>query len=98
MVLERCRVLVPEELIKQAQDGDRQAFNEIALAYSKRVRSTIDRITAGSERSGDISETVFLRLSSSLHQLNSAQSFEPWLYRLTVNAAYDFLRNQRRKR
>jgi RNA polymerase sigma-70 factor (ECF subfamily) len=91
-------MLVPEELIKRASDGDQQAFNEVALAYSKRVRATIDRIAAGSEQTANISETVFLRLYSSLHELNSVQSFEPWLYRLTVNAAYDFLRNERRNR
>jgi RNA polymerase sigma-70 factor (ECF subfamily) len=98
MVLERYCVLVPEELIRRALNGDQQAFNDLALAYSKRVRGTIDRITAGSGQTVDISETVFLRLYSSLHQLSSTQSFEPWLYRLTVNAAYDFLRNQRRNR
>jgi hypothetical protein len=90
-VLEWYCVLVPEELIRRALDGDQQAFNETALAYSKRVRGTIDRITAGSGQTLDISETAFLRLYSSLHQLSSTQSFGPWLYRLTVNAAYDFL-------
>jgi RNA polymerase sigma-70 factor (ECF subfamily) len=91
-------VLVPEELIQRAQDGDQQAFQEIALAYRQRVRGTIGRITGRSEQTADISETVFLRLYSSLHQLSAAQPFEPWLHRLTVNAAYDFLRSERRKR
>ena len=91
-------MLVPEQLIKRASDGDQQAFDEVALAYSKRVRATIDRITVGSEQTTNISETVFLRLYSSLHELNSVQSFEPWLYRLTVKASYDFLRNKKSNR
>jgi RNA polymerase sigma-70 factor (ECF subfamily) len=33
----------------------------------------------------------------SLDQLRTAEVFEPWLYRLTVNAAYDYLRKQRRR-
>jgi RNA polymerase sigma-70 factor, ECF subfamily len=40
---------------------------------------------------------VFLRLYYSLDQLRAAEVFEPWLYRLTVNAAYDYLRKQRRR-
>ena len=73
---------MPEGLIQRAKDGDHQAFNQIVLAYRKRVRGTVDRITASPEHTADISETVFLRLHFSLHQLNPAQSFEPWLYRL----------------
>jgi len=40
---------------------------------------------------------VFLRLYFSLDQLRTPEVFEPWLYRLTVNAAYDYLRRQRRR-
>jgi RNA polymerase sigma-70 factor (ECF subfamily) len=38
-----------------------------------------------------------LRLYFSLDQLRAPEVFEPWLYRLTVNAAYDYLRKQRRR-
>jgi len=40
---------------------------------------------------------VFVRLYLSLDQLRTPDVFEPWLYRLTVNAAYDYLRRQRRR-
>jgi RNA polymerase sigma-70 factor (ECF subfamily) len=33
-----------------------------------------------------------------LDQLRTPEVFEPWLYRLTVNAAYDYLRRHRRRR
>ena len=42
-------------------------------------------------------QEVFLRLYFSLDQLRTPEVFEPWLYRLTVNAAYDYLRKQRRR-
>ena len=45
----------------------------------------------------DVGQEVFLRLYYSLDQLRTAEVFEPWLYRLTVNAAYDYLRRQRRR-
>jgi len=32
-----------------------------------------------------------------LEQLRTPEVFEPWLYRLTVNAAYDYLRRKRRR-
>ncbi|MCX6621777.1 MAG: sigma-70 family RNA polymerase sigma factor [Acidobacteria bacterium] len=45
----------------------------------------------------DVGQEVFVRLFFSLDQLRTPEVFEPWLYRLTVNAAYDYLRRQRRR-
>ena len=44
-----------------------------------------------------MAQEVFLRLYYSLDQLRTPEVFEPWLYRLTVNASYDYLRKQRRR-
>jgi len=85
------------DLIRRAQAGDSAAFNEIVLAYRKRILGTITRLIARSEDVEDVAQEVFLRLYFSLDQLRTAEVFEPWLYRLTVNAAYDYLRKQRRR-
>jgi RNA polymerase sigma-70 factor, ECF subfamily len=90
-------MLVDFELIKRAQAGESAAFNEIVLAYRKRILGTITRLIARSEDVEDVAQEVFLRLYFSLDQLRTAEVFEPWLYRLTVNAAYDYLRKQRRR-
>jgi RNA polymerase sigma-70 factor (ECF subfamily) len=90
-------MLVDFELIKRAQQGDSAAFNEIVLAYRKRILGTITRLIARTEDVEDVAQEVFLRLYFSLDQLQKAEVFEPWLYRLTVNAAYDYLRKQRRR-
>lgn len=90
-------MLVDFELIKRAQSGDGAAFNEIVLAYRKRILGTIARLIARPEDVEDVAQEVFLRLYFSLDQLRTAEVFEPWLYRLTVNAAYDYLRKQRRR-
>jgi len=90
-------MLVDFELIKRAQSGDSAAFNGIVLAYRKRILGTITRLIARPEDVEDVAQEVFLRLYFSLDQLRTAEVFEPWLYRLTVNAAYDYLRKQRRR-
>src|SRR5882672_6870342 len=74
-------MLVDFELIKRAQQGDSAAFNEVVLAYRKRILGTIARLIARPDDVEDVGPEVF----------------EPWLYRLTVNAAYDYLRKQRRR-
>jgi RNA polymerase sigma-70 factor (ECF subfamily) len=90
-------MLVDFELIKRAQSGDSAAFNEVVVAYRKRILGTITRLIARPEDVEDVAQEVFLRLYFSLDQLRTAEVFEPWLYRLTVNAAYDYLRKQRRR-
>jgi len=90
-------MLVEFDLIKRAQAGDSAAFNEVVLAYRKRILGTISRLIARPEDVEDVAQEVFLRLYFSLDQLRTAEVFEPWLYRLTVNAAYDYLRKQRRR-
>jgi RNA polymerase sigma-70 factor, ECF subfamily len=90
-------MLVDFELIKRAQNKDSVAFNEVVLAYRKRILGTITRLIARSEDVEDVAQEVFLRLYFSLDQLRTPEVFEPWLYRLTVNAAFDYLRKQRRR-
>jgi RNA polymerase sigma-70 factor, ECF subfamily len=93
----RYGMLVDFELVKRAQGGDAVAFKELVLAYRKRILGTIARLIGHPDDVEDVGQEVFLRLYFSLDQLRSPEVFEPWLYRLTVNAAYDYLRRQRRR-
>ncbi len=90
-------MLVDFELIESARGGNDAAFNQIVLAYRKRILGTISRLIGRPEDVEDVGQEVFLRLYFSLDQLRTAEVFEPWLYRLTVNAAYDYLRRQKRR-
>lgn len=90
-------MLVEFELIQNAQKGDDAAFNQVVVAYRKRILGTIARLIGRPEDVEDVAQEVFLRLYYSLDQLRTPEVFEPWLYRLTVNAAYDYLRKQRRR-
>jgi RNA polymerase sigma-70 factor, ECF subfamily len=89
-------MLVDPETIRRAQAGDAAAFTEIVNAYKKRILGTIYRLIGYGDDIEDVGQDVFVRLYFSLDQLRTAEVFEPWLYRLTVNAAYDYLRKKRR--
>ena len=90
-------MLVEQELIEKARGGDGAAFNDIVLAYRKRIIGTISRLIGRPEDVEDVAQEVFVRLYYSLDQLRTPEVFEPWLYRLTVNASYDYLRRARRR-
>ena len=90
-------MLVDRDLIESARKGDDSAFNQVVLAYRKRILGTIARLINRPEDVEDVAQEVFVRLFYSLDQLRTAEVFEPWLYRLTVNASYDYLRRARRR-
>src|SRR6267378_6105060 len=90
-------MLVEFEQIQKARSGDDSAFNQVVQAYRKRILGTIARLIGRPEDVEDVGQEVFLRLYFSLDQLRAPEVFEPWLYRLTVNASYDYLRKQRRR-
>jgi RNA polymerase sigma-70 factor (ECF subfamily) len=91
-------MLIEFEFIEKAKNGDAGAFNLVVQAYRKRILGTIARLIGRPEDVEDVGQEVFLRLYDSLGQLRAPEVFEPWLYRLTVNAAYDYLRRQKRRR
>ncbi len=90
-------MLVEPELIERARTGDGSAFNQLVVAYRKRILGTISRLIGRPEDVEDVAQEVFVRLYYSLDQLRSPEVFEPWLYRLTVNASYDYLRRAKRR-
>src|ERR1700743_3913702 len=90
-------MLVEFELLQKAQQGDASAFNQVVTAYRRRILGTISRLIGRPEDVEDVAQEVFLRLYFSLDQLRTPEVFEPWLYRLTVNASYDYLRKSKRR-
>lgn len=90
-------MLVEPDLIERVRSGDASAFNQMVTAYRKRIFGTIGRLIGRPEDVEDVAQEVFVRLYNSLDQLRTPEMFEPWLYRLTVNAAYDYLRRAKRR-
>jgi RNA polymerase sigma-70 factor, ECF subfamily len=91
-------MLVDFEVVERARAGDPVAFNEVVTAYRRRIFGTISRLIGRPEDVEDVAQEAFLRLYFSLDQLRSPDVFEPWLYRLTVNAALDYLRKRKKRR
>lgn len=90
-------MLLEPEIIVRAQSGDDEAFTLIIRTYRKRILGTVYRMISRGDDVEDVGQEVFVRLYDSLKQLRKPQVFEPWLYRLTINACYDYLRRKRRE-
>jgi len=82
------------DLIRAAAGGDRRAFEDLVLRKRERVVRTAYQITGDLEDARDVAQSVFLRLWRVLQRFDLQRKFDTWLYRITVNAAIDFIRQR----
>jgi RNA polymerase sigma-70 factor (ECF subfamily) len=82
------------DLIRAAAKGDRPAFDELVRLKRERVIRTAYQITGDLEDARDVAQWVFLRLWKVLRRVDPERRFDTWLYRITVNAAIDLLREK----
>ncbi len=83
-------------LIKDAQQGDLDAFNRLVLAYQDALFNTALRVLGDHEQAADATQEAFI---SAFRHINSFRggSFKAWLLRTVTNACYDELRRQKRR-
>ena len=91
------RTLQDELLIRRAQHGDADAFEQLLLEHQKNVYNLCYRMAGDPDDAMDLSQETFLRAWRCLDQYQFASAFSTWLYRLCSNICIDFLRKRRRQ-
>jgi len=84
------------EIIEACRLGDRDAFRALYDSYKDRVYSIALYFFHGDPAvASDVTQQVFLKLMTSIHQFRGDAEFSTWLYRLVVNACMDAARSRR---
>ena len=91
------KILQDELLIRRAQRGDADAFEQLLLEHQKNVYNLCYRMAGNPDDAMDLSQETFLRAWRCLDQYQFASAFSTWLYRLCSNICIDFLRRRRRQ-
>lgn len=86
-----------ELLIRRAQRGDADAFEQLLLEHQKNVYNLCYRMAGNPDDAMDLSQETFLRAWRCLDQYQFVSAFSTWLYRLCSNICIDFLRRRRRQ-
>lgn len=84
-------------LVEQARLGDRSAFGALVQRYERRLLSVLLRFVRNVELARDLSQEAFLRAYERFEQFDPSRRFGPWLIRIGVNLALDYLRKNRRR-
>lgn len=87
-----------QELIAAILDGSEPAFGTLIDRYKDRVFRLLGRYCRDAVECEDLAQEVFLKVFRKLDTFQHESAFFTWLYRITVNAATDYLSRASRRR
>lgn len=84
------------ETILALKMGSLQALGVLYDRYNQLVFRTALAITGDSDAANDLLQDVFLRLFRFADHIDTERPIEPWLYRMTTNLAYTWVKRRQR--
>ncbi len=96
----RGRMAVPERriddtvLIREAQRGNRGAFEELVRHYDQAVLRLALHLTGTEQDAQDVYQDAFLKAYKNIGSFRFECSFYTWIYRIVTNLCLDHLRKK----
>ncbi len=82
-------------LVRRVQAHDEMAFREVVERYQSKVFSITFGILRNRNDAEDIAQQVFSKVYFSIKNFDFRSSLLTWIYKITVNECYDYLRKKR---
>lgn len=83
------------QLVRRAQAGDVEAFEELVRRHQRRVLAIVSGILRRREDVEDVAQQVLIKVFLALKRFDLRSAFPTWLYKVTVNECWDYLRKKR---
>jgi RNA polymerase sigma-70 factor, ECF subfamily len=87
---------VERSLVVRAQQGDREAFSELAFLMGDRLLTIAQRILRDVDLAEDAAQQAIVSIWRELPKLREPERFEGWSYRILQNACRTEIRRERR--
>ena len=84
-----------QALVIRCQGGDNQAFDELVTHYRGKVYAMIVNMIRNDADAWDLAQDVFVKAWKALPKFEARSSFYTWLYRITHNVTYDWMRKKK---
>jgi RNA polymerase sigma-70 factor (ECF subfamily) len=82
-------------LVEHARHGDHEAFAVLVRRYERKLIRVLTRLVHEPEQARDLAQETFWRVYNRLDRFDTSRRFGPWLFRVGVNLALDWLRSTR---
>ncbi|NPV14844.1 sigma-70 family RNA polymerase sigma factor [candidate division WOR-3 bacterium] len=84
-----------DELVRRAQRGKTEAFEELVRRYEHKVYNITYRLLGNEEDATEALQDTFLRAYRSISRFKFKSSFYTWLYRIATNVSLTKLRRRK---
>ena len=85
-------------LVRAAQQGDMQAFEELVARHRDKIYARAYSMMRNEEEAIDLSQEAWVKGWQRLKQFQGESSFSTWLTRIVINLCLDQLRKHKRQR
>ena len=85
------------DLVRQAQAGDTEAFDQLVGRFRTRVFGMIYNMVHNEQDAWDLAQDSFLKAWKSIARFRGHSSFYTWMYRIVMNVTIDWLRKKQVK-
>jgi RNA polymerase sigma-70 factor, ECF subfamily len=82
-------------LVGLAQKGDMSAFDELVIRHRGKIYAMIRNMVKNDADAWDLSQDVFIKAWQALPRFEARARFSTWLYRISHNAVYDWVRKRK---
>jgi len=86
------------ELIEEAQRGNKECLEKLALQAKDRLRTYVFRLTQQEDLAQEIVQETLLEMFKVIGKLRRADRFWPWLYGIAINKLRRFYRTEQTQR
>ncbi|MBU6409331.1 MAG: sigma-70 family RNA polymerase sigma factor [Verrucomicrobia bacterium] len=83
------------ELVRQANSGRQEAFEELTGRYEERVFGLAMRMLRHQQDAEDVTQQAFLSALENLNRFRGEARFATWLFRIATHAALKVLRKRK---
>jgi RNA polymerase sigma-70 factor (ECF subfamily) len=83
------------ELVALGRDGDLAAMESIYEMFKRPIFGLVYRHTQNQAVAEDLLQDVFLKVFSNLRNVRDAATFPGWVFRISLNTCYSYLRQKR---
>ena len=80
------------ELIKDFQEGNEEAFNDLVERYLSSTYGFFRKFTDSNEEAEDLAQNVFIKMYKALKKFRFESEFKTYLFRANVNMSNTYLR------